>query len=217
MEYIGQYTALPSFLTSKVLGSGIGLRAVGSDEDCSNDGYVCVRDGGCSSHTICGMDGCSSDATCTNDHMCSFDGICVSNVCVTDVEPPGSAGQITSHTATKNSIRLYFTTIYGATSYEVVWRLASERDLLGSTIVTGNSADIDGLDPNTEYVFNYKGRNKGGEGPFMSSPYYASTTSDSNTFLHDGSTFRRAIPLVHDGSKWVVSTSEVHDGSHYVP
>lgn len=79
MALLEQYASLPSFLSSSVLGTGMLRSAVGSDEDCSYDGYVCTRDGTCSSNTICGYDGCSSDTSCSSDSWCGWDSVCSSD------------------------------------------------------------------------------------------------------------------------------------------
>ena len=205
-DFLERYDSLPAYLAAMMPGTSAIINAsVGSDEDCSSDGYLCIRDGGCTSNVICGHDGCDADTGCANDHpVCYTDGICTTDVCRADVDPPSSYGRITATTVTKDSITVWFSSISGASGYEIVWRKSTETALLGSAWGVSSPYIISGLDGKTEYAINYKGyaTNQYGysaEGPFMPTPAYATTKGDSNVYIYDSGDWQQAVPRVYSG------------------
>ena len=95
-ELLNRYSTLPSFLSTPV--SGMLKSAVGSDEDCSHDGYQCYRDGECDSNVVCGYDGCPSDTSCSGDSWCPYDGWCSSDVPVPIYKTPSISSFSVSQT-----------------------------------------------------------------------------------------------------------------------
>lgn len=88
---------------------------------------------------------------------------------------PTASGSITISSTTATSITLRLASISQATSYVVVWRPVSTSALTGRTTTSSLTVTITGLQPGTEYVFNYYGKNSDGNGPYMSSGKHATT------------------------------------------
>lgn len=82
---------------------------------------------------------------------------------------PTTYGSITSISATSSSISITYTSISGATWYQVAYRRSSESDATYIMNGTSLSCTIEGLDPSTEYVVNYRGATATVFGPFMPS------------------------------------------------
>lgn len=120
-----------------------------------SDEIVCRTYGGCGCDTYCPDTGCSCDSHCP-DTPCSD-------------APAPPAGSITSVSSTVNSITVRYSSISGASSYEVAYRKSSVST---ATIISNGSSlscTITGLTPNTEYVVNYRGISSSGkEGAFTS-------------------------------------------------
>ena len=73
---------------------------------------------------------------------------------------PDSAPTITSTTPTQTEVSVGFTAVDGATSYQ--YRFGSAP----AELITSNPFTVDGLDPNTNYTIQVRGRNSAGNGPW---------------------------------------------------
>ncbi len=81
---------------------------------------------------------------------------------------PTGTGSINSITVAPTSITITYSSIPGATSYDIAYRPTSTQSAtIEST--AGTSYTINGLSPMIKYVVNYRGKNSDGVGPFMSS------------------------------------------------
>ena len=118
-----------------------------------------------------GQSGCGSQC---NQGCGSCEGGCQSS-CESAVQAPSGTGTITSISATSTTIRITYTSISGASGYEIAWRRSGET---GATTIRTSSLSytITGLTPDTEYVVNYRGYNSGGDGSYMSSGRTISTS-----------------------------------------
>lgn len=92
------------------------------------------------------------------------------------LDPPTRTGSMSIVKAGSDYVTVRISSISKATGYEIVWREASVTDIEG-TLDVGSSGryTIDGLTPETDYVFNYRGYNDDGIGPFMSTGRTATT------------------------------------------
>lgn len=93
-------------------------------------------------------------------------------------KPPTTAGSMTIKKVTSDSVTVGLSSISKATSYEIVWRRSTTTILEGSEETTSRTYTITGLDPDTTYVFNYRGVNDDGVGPFMATGKTVTTLPD---------------------------------------
>lgn len=132
--------------------------------------------------------GCPADSSdCSTDSACISDGVCSDIAPCSDtprpcsdtpLNPPTATGSLTIAKVGSDYIRVRISRIAKATSYEVVWRKTTTTSIEGSIDTTSTVVTIDGLEPETEYVINYRGINDDGIGPFMSSGKHATTLPD---------------------------------------
>lgn len=95
---------------------------------------------------------------------------------------PTSYGSISITSRSNTSITLRLSSIPDATSYVVAYR---RSDVSGTAITkstSSTSVTISGLDPDTEYTFNYYGQNSYGTGPYMPNGVTARTTYTAASF-----------------------------------
>ena len=132
-----------------------------------------ITPGGCNADTSdCSKDSCSSDdgsSGCTND---------------TKLDPPTAAGTLTLISRTSTSVSLRLKSIPKATYYVTVYRKTSESVAPSSNYAetTSLSWTVYSLSPNTSYVFNYRGFNDDGAGPYMSPGLTVTTLPEVTAF-----------------------------------
>lgn len=110
---------------------------------------------------------CSQDCSQSCSQTCS-QGCSQSCSQTPTVSPPTASGSMSITRVGSDYVTVSLSSIGKATSYEVVWRKATTTTLEGSQETTSRTCTISGLEPDTAYVFNYRGVNDGGYGPFMS-------------------------------------------------
>lgn len=163
-DFLKDYSELPEQLLTSVKDQGVSPLAF-----CTFDSSDCTSD--------CSKDACGSDWVC-KDETCKSDGGCTKDVAV---QPPSGTGTLTLVNRTSNSVTFRLKSISNSDYYETAYRKTSTTSATYNDIY-GLSWTVYGLEPNTEYVFNYRGVNKGGAGPFMSPGLTVRTLPEKTTF-----------------------------------
>lgn len=134
----------------------------------------------CSSGNECSM-GCTCAGQNNQDPcICSNQGgqcTCSDQGGQSSGSPPTTSGSISVQSVGATSVTLKLSAIPSATSYVVVWRPAATATLAGEKATSSLTVTIDGLQPGTDYVFNYYGENSDGAGPSMQTGAPATTLS----------------------------------------
>lgn len=185
MSFLEDYSNLPRLLLNKVsnlndsLIMPLSCKTDVSDEDpppCNFD--RCLTDD-------CKIDTCDDcyDSGCGNDEPCSIDVCALDNVCDdcddTPVPRPSGNGQITLVSKSKTSVTINLKEIDYATTYHIVYRLASNTTVIDRIDTTNTrNITISGLSPGTKYAINYQGVNSSGNNGYMSSPFEVTTLFD---------------------------------------
>lgn len=198
MKYINEYNLLPDFLLNAVAGTSRSVNAI-QPRGCVGDitAADCNLDSSCTAD--CNDSTCYGDASdpdCTVDAGCGYDVKPCSDTpapcqdvkpCADtpapcqDVppDPPTRAGSLTISSVGTDYVAVRISSISKATGYEIVWRRSSVSSIEDSMDVgSSGKYTIDGLEPETDYVFNYRAYNDDGYGPFMSSGKPATTLSE---------------------------------------
>lgn len=159
-DFLRDYSLVPESIIDAVLAASDSraTASCGDTASCSADASDCSSDGGCSGDVPC------SDSPCS-DSPCSD----------TPKHPPTASGSITVSSVGATSITVQLATISLATSYIVVWRPASTTTIAGEQETTSHTVTLTGLEPGTEYIINYYGKNSDGTGPYMPSGVHATT------------------------------------------
>lgn len=163
-DFLKDYSKLPEQLLSVVKDQAVSPLAF-----CTFDSSDCVSD--------CSKDSCGSDWVC-KDETCKSDGGCTKDVAVS---PPSGTGTLTLVSRTSNSVTLRLKSISNSDYYQTAYRKTSTFTATYGNVY-GLSWTVYGLEPNTEYVFNYRGVNEGGFGSYMSSGLIVRTLSDFTSF-----------------------------------
>ena len=95
----------------------------------------------------------------------------------TEIRPPLTSGTLTVTNITATSITVQLAQIPDATSYLIAYRPSTSSTQL-EIQTTSTTYTIEGLTPKTTYYLNYRGKNSGGTGPYMSSSVVATTKGE---------------------------------------
>lgn len=110
--------------------------------------------------------GCLGSAQCSQSCSQSCSQGCSQST--VQPQPPTAAGTLTIYKVDVNSVTVRISAISKATGYEIVWRHSTATQIEGTMDVGSTGLHtIEGLEPETAYVINYRGYNNDGVGPFM--------------------------------------------------
>lgn len=167
--------AIPSFLSNSRVSAAACAWCV--EVACETDAMTCgeCSGQGCPGQCDSAQCGSSQCGSCQNSCQSTCEDSCQST-CEKSSQYPTASGSISIIERGPTYITIRLSSIPKATSYTVAYRPTTTTSA-DTVWTTSLNVTIDGLEPNTTYVFNYYGENDYGTGPYMSSGVSATTTS----------------------------------------
>lgn len=214
---------IPAFLSTDT-DDGISAAACAfyTEVACETDAMICGECSGqscpgqCTSAECgqCGACQSSCQTTCQSSCQDACEGSC-QNACESAAQHPTAYGSIQVTGRSARSVTLRLSAVAKADYYVVAYRPA-DTTAADTWRTTSLTVTITGLEPETEYAFNYYAGNSYGTGPYMPGPVYATTLSDRPNDWEWWSTVAKGAPIRVSASEWNAFCARINAFREYV-